>query len=283
MDIEKLKKRLEKYFSYVDKKLKAESNIIKKDLKLFLNYLNNGKIRVAEKKGGDYIVNAWIKKAILLIFKLCKVKTVNAGGQSYFYDKELIIPDGKRFAGKNIRLVPNASCVRFGAYIGKNCVLMSPCYVNIGAYVDEGTLLDSNALIGSCAQIGKKVHISAGAQIGGVLEPVGALPVIIEDGVLVGGNCGIYEGVIVEKDAVIAAGVILTSGTVVYDLAKKTSYRAAIGAPLRIPTGAVVVPGSRKINDKFALEKNLHIYTPIIIKYKDEKTRKKVKIEEDLR
>lgn len=282
MNINKLKQKLEKYFTYDDKKLKINSETIKKDLKFFIDSLNNGLVRAVEKKGNDYKVNLWVKRAILLIFKVSPIKRIDVTKEVYFQDKELLIPKS-RFKNQNIRLVPNSSCVREGAYIGKNCILMSPSYVNVGAYVDNGALIDSNALVGSCAQIGKNVHISAAAQIGGVLEPVGALPVIIEDDVLIGGNCGVYEGVIVGKGAVIASGVILTSGTAVYDLVNKKIYKSQENNPLRIPEGAVVVAGGRKISGKFAKDEGLNIYTPIIIKYKDEKTSQKVKIEKKLR
>lgn len=283
MNITKLKSKLEKYFAFTEKELNKNKTTVRKDLKYFLECLNSGKVRAAEKSGNEYKVNVWVKKAILLAFKISRIVTAQAPFGGYFQDKELFIPRPGRFAGRNVRLVPNASCVRHGAHVADGCILMSPCYINIGAYVDEGTLIDSSALVGSCAQIGKKVHISAAAQIGGVLEPVGAVPVIIEDNVLIGGNCGIYEGVIIGKDAVIASGVILTSGTPVYDLVNEKILKSAPGAPLRIPQGAVVVMGARKIDNKFAKNNNLSIYTPLIIKYKDEKTGKKVKLEKTLR
>lgn len=282
MQINKLKSQLEKYFKYDDKEIKKNSVSIKKDLKLFIDCLNKGTLRAVEKNGNDYKVNLWVKQAILLAFKVSPIKRIEISKEVYFQDKELFMPKS-RFKGDNIRLVPNSSCVREGAYVGKNCILMSPSYVNVGAYVDDGTLIDSNALVGSCAQIGKNVHISAAAQIGGVLEPIGALPVIIEDNVLIGGNCGIYEGVIVGKGAVIASGVILTSGTAVYDLVNEKSYKSQENKPLRIPEGAVVVAGGRKISGRFAIDEGLSVYTPIIIKYKDEKTSQKVKIEKKLR
>lgn len=184
---------------------------------------------------------------------------------------------------QNARVVPGGSAIRDGCYIGRNVTCMPPMYVNVGAYVDDGTLIDSHALVGSCAQIGRRVHLSAGAQIGGVLEPVGALPVIIEDEVLVGGNCGVYEGTIVKGGAVLGAGVILTGSTPVYDLVKDAVYRREGEQPLLIPSGAVVVPGSRAVTTGRGKELGLSLYTPVIIKYRDEKTGQATRLEELLR
>jgi 2,3,4,5-tetrahydropyridine-2-carboxylate N-succinyltransferase len=182
-----------------------------------------------------------------------------------------------------VRIVPGGSSVRDGCYLGKSVTCMPPMYINVGAYVDDGTMVDSHALVGSCAQIGKSCHLSAGAQIGGVLEPVGALPVIIEDNVLVGGNCGVYEGTIVKKGAVLGAGVILTRSTPVYDIVNKQIHRAQDDRPLVIPEGAVVVPGSRPITSGVGREWNLSLYTPVIVKYRDEKTGQRIQLEELLR
>jgi 2,3,4,5-tetrahydropyridine-2-carboxylate N-succinyltransferase len=184
---------------------------------------------------------------------------------------------------QNIRVVPGGSSIRDGCYIGGNVTCMPPMYVNVGAYVDDGTMVDSHALVGSCAQVGKRVHISAAAQIGGVLEPIGALPVIIEDEVLVGGNCGIYEGTIVGKGAVLAAGTIVTGSTPVYDLVRDAVHRRAGEIPLRIPEGAVVVPGARAITKGRGKELGISLYTPVIIKYRDEKTDQAVRLEDLLR
>lgn len=192
-------------------------------------------------------------------------------------------------ASQNVRVVPGGSSIRDGCYLGKDVVCMPPMYVNVGAYVDDGTMIDSHALVGSCAQVGKKCHISAAAQIGGVLEPVGALPVIIEDEVLVGGNCGVYEGTIVGRGAVLAAGTILTGSTPVYDLARDVVYRREVGAtpeetkPLMIPPGAVVVPGARAVTKGRGKELGISLYTPVIIKYRDDKTDQAVRLEELLR
>lgn len=175
-------------------------------------------------------------------------------------------------ADDNVRVVPGGSSIRRGAFMAPGVVCMPPMYVNVGAYVDTGTMVDSHALIGSCAQIGKRVHVSAAAQIGGVLEPVNATPVVIEDDVLVGGNCGVYEGTIVRSRAVLAAGVILTRGTPVFDLVKETVYRASADAPLEIPEAAVVVPGARTIREGWGAEQQLALQAPVIVKYRDEKT-----------
>jgi 2,3,4,5-tetrahydropyridine-2-carboxylate N-succinyltransferase len=185
--------------------------------------------------------------------------------------------------GQNIRVVPGGSSIRDGCYIAKNVTCMPPMYINVGAYVDEGTMVDSHALVGSCAQVGKRVHISAAAQIGGVLEPIGALPVIIEDEVLVGGNCGVYEGTIVGRGAVLAAGTIITGSTPVYDLVRDTVHRRDGDAPLRIPEGAVVVPGARSVPKGRGKELGISLYTPVIIKYRDEKTDQAVRLEDLLR
>ncbi|HEY0727541.1 MAG TPA: 2,3,4,5-tetrahydropyridine-2,6-dicarboxylate N-succinyltransferase, partial [Pyrinomonadaceae bacterium] len=185
--------------------------------------------------------------------------------------------------GDNVRIVPGGSTIRDGAYVAPGVVSMPPMFVNAGAYVDEGTMIDSHALVGSCAQIGKRVHISAAAQIGGVLEPVGAMPVIIEDDVLVGGNCGIYEGAIVRERAVLASGTILTGSTPVYDLVRGEIYQRKAGAALEIPAGAVVVPGSRAVQTEQGRNWGLSLYAAIIVKYRDEKTETAVQLEESLR
>ena len=244
--------------------------------------LNRGEVRSADYYSGWWCVNQWVKKGIILAFRIGELSEMSEDDIFQFFDKDTM---GVRQFSVNhgVRIVPGGSIVRDGAFIGEGVVLMPPSYVNIGAYVDEGTMIDSHALVGSCAQIGKRVHLSAAAQIGGVLEPVGSMPVIIEDDVFVGGNCGIYEGTIVKKNAVIAAGVILTRSTPVYDLAKKTIHRSSATNPLTIPEGAVIVPGGRQIDDQFAREYQLSLYTPIIIKYRDEKTDGSLILEESLR
>ncbi len=232
-------------------------------------------------------VNPWVKRGILLGFRLGALESMNgceASGNSLlsFVDKDTY--PARRFTPEQgIRIVPGGSSVRSGAFLASGVVMMPPAYVNVGAYVDEGTMIDSHALVGSCAQIGKRVHLSAAAQIGGVLEPINASPVIIEDDVLVGGNTGVYEGTIVRSKAVLAAGTILTRGTPVYDLPNNTVLRATADTPLIIPSGAVVVPGSRAIQHGPGKDLGLSVYTPIIVKYRDEKTELSTALEDILR
>jgi 2,3,4,5-tetrahydropyridine-2-carboxylate N-succinyltransferase len=246
--------------------------------------LNDGRVRAAEPDASapsGWKVNAWVKKGILLGFRIGRVVEMSSNGLP-FYDKHTLAL--KKFPpGTNLRIVPGGSSIRDGVYLGRNITCMPPMYVNVGAYVDDGTLIDSHALVGSCAQIGKRCHLSAAAQIGGVLEPVGALPVIIEDEVLVGGNCGVYEGAIVGQGAVLAAGTVLTGSTPVYDLVRDAVYRRAGDQPLKIPSGAVVVPGARAVTKGRGKELGLSLYTPVIIKYRDEKTDQAVRLEELLR
>jgi 2,3,4,5-tetrahydropyridine-2-carboxylate N-succinyltransferase len=253
--------------------------------------LNEGRVRAAEPDPAaatGWRVNTWVKQGILLGFRLGRIIDMSAGGLP-FYDKHTY-PLKQIPPSQNVRLVPGGSSIRDGCYIGKGVVCMPPMYVNVGAYVDDGTLIDSHALVGSCAQIGKRCHLSAGAQIGGVLEPVGAMPVIIGDEVLVGGNCGVYEGTMVGAGAVLAAGTILTGSTPVYDLVRDTIYRREqaddakdSGRPLMIPACAVVVPGARAVTRGRGKELGLSLYTPVIIKYRDEKTDQAVRLEDLLR
>ncbi len=253
----------------------------------FKQLLNDGLVRAAEKSGEEWVVNSWVKEGILLGMRLGRLQTscvsLDGPGSGFtFIDKDTY-PLKTITLDNNVRIVPGGSAVRDGSYLAPSVVMMPPAYVNVGAYVDEGTMIDSHALVGSCAQVGKKVHLSAGVQVGGVLEPVGAIPVIIEDEVMVGGNCGIYEGTIVKKRAVIGTGVILNGSTPVYDLARNAIYRKTAEAPLVIPSGAVVVAGSRRIKGDFAAEHGLSIYTPVIIKYRDERTDSATALEEALR
>jgi 2,3,4,5-tetrahydropyridine-2,6-dicarboxylate N-succinyltransferase len=243
--------------------------------------LTQGKIRAAEKENGQWKVNSWVKQGILLGFRLGALAEFSAGELS-FVDKDTF--PARRFTAKDqIRVVPGGSSVRAGAYVAPSVICMPPMYINVGAYVDEGTLVDSHALVGSCAQIGKRVHLSAAAQIGGVLEPINAAPVIIEDDVLVGGNCGIYEGTLVRTRAVLGAGTILTRSTPLYDLVRGEVYRATADKPLEVPENAVVVPGSRAVTKKVGQDWNLSLYTPVIVKYRDGKTDRSVELEEWLR
>jgi 2,3,4,5-tetrahydropyridine-2-carboxylate N-succinyltransferase len=248
----------------------------------FRDALEAGDVRAAQPGPDGWAVNAWVKKAILLGFRLGRFTELESAGPLQFFDKDTF-PTQRLSLQKNVRVVPGGTSIRSGAYVAPGVVVMPPAYINVGAYVDAGTLVDSHALVGSCAQIGKRVHLSAAAQIGGVIEPVGALPVIVEDDVLVGGNCGVYEGTIVGARAVLGAGVILTGSVTVYDLVKKTSYRRQGADPLRIPPGAVVVPGSRRLQDSFAEKHGLSLYTPVIVKYRDEKTDAAAALEDALR
>jgi 2,3,4,5-tetrahydropyridine-2-carboxylate N-succinyltransferase len=250
----------------------------------FKSALNKGEIRAAERNAdGKWETNAWVKRGILLGFRMgTLVEMSRADGGLQFLDKNTY-PIRRFSPDDRVRIVPGGSSIRDGAYIAPGVVCMPPMYVNAGAYVDEGTMIDSHALVGSCAQIGKRVHLSAAAQIGGVLEPVGAVPVIVEDDVLVGGGCGIYEGTIVRERAVLAAGTILTGSTPVYDLAREKIYQRTADAPLEIPAGAVVVPGSRHVRGEVGQAWGLSLYAPIIVKYRDEKTERAVQLEDYLR
>ncbi len=248
----------------------------------FKALLNKGEIRAAEKFNGQWKVNSWVKKGILLGFRLGKLVDVSIDEHFHYFDKETF-PLKKLTVNDNVRVVPGGSSVRDGSYVAKGVVIMPPAYINVGAFVDDQTMIDSHALVGSCAQVGKRVHLSAASQLGGVLEPIGAMPVIIEDDVLVGGNCGIYEGTIVKRGAVIGAGVILTSSIPVYDAVKGQIYRKTLQQPLTIPKNAVVITGTRPLNSEFGKQHQLSIYSPIIIKYRDEKTDAATALEESLR
>lgn len=252
----------------------------------FRELLNQGAIRAAEcdpTTPSGWRVNSWVKKGILLGFRMGTVIAIQAGASpSQFFDKStyplkaITIDDG-------VRIVPGGSSIRDGCYIGRGVICMPPMYINVGAYVDDGTMVDSHALIGSCAQIGRNCHISAASQVGGVLEPVGALPVIIENDVLVGGNCGVYEGSVVKSRAVLGSGTILNRSTPVYDLVRATVHRATDEQPLIIPEGAVVVAGSRAVTSGAGKDWGVSLYTPVIVKYRDDRTQAKVQLEDLLR
>ncbi|HWR34686.1 MAG TPA: 2,3,4,5-tetrahydropyridine-2,6-dicarboxylate N-succinyltransferase [Clostridia bacterium] len=248
----------------------------------FRDALTHGHARAAEKIGGTWQTNVWVKQGILLGFRLGMLAPVNEGCGLSFIDKDTF-PARHFTIEDRVRVVPGGSSVREGAYVAPGVICMPPMYINVGAYVDEGTLVDSHALVGSCAQIGKRVHLSAAAQIGGVLEPVNASPVVIEDDVLVGGNCGVYEGTQVRRGAVLGAGVILTRSTPLFDVAKGETYRSSGDQPLIVPENAVVVAGSRAVTKGKAAEWGLSLYTPVIIKYRDEKTNRGVELEDLLR
>lgn len=243
--------------------------------------LEAGRIRVAEKENGEWKVNTWIKDVILSGFRYGRMTDMSEG-QFPFYDKDTI-PVRKFGADSGVRIVPGGSAVRTGAYLAPSVIMMPPSYVNIGAYVDSDTMIDSHALVGSCAQVGRHVHLSAASQLGGVLEPVGALPVIIEDNVFIGGNCGIYEGTVVREHAVIATGVIINSSTAIFDATTGEWIRKGESGHIEVPAGAVVVAGSRPIAKGPGAGQGIHIYTPVIVKYRDEKTAASVVLEDLLR
>lgn len=246
-----------------------------------LEGLEKGTIRVAEKKDGQWIVNANVKEIILSGFRLGKLTEMREG-QFSFLDKDTI-PVRQFSLDSGVRIVPGGSSVRRGAYLAPSVIMMPPAYVNIGAFVDEGTMIDSHALVGSCAQIGKHVHLSAASQVGGVLEPVGALPVIIEDNVFIGGNCGIYEGTIIQEHAVIGTGVIINASTAIYDATNGNWIKATEKGQIVVPAGAVVVAGSRPVKHGPGVEEGIHLYCPVIVKYRDSKTDSSVTLEDLLR
>ena len=281
--LDQLKQSIETLF---DQKPESYSEDHQALFRKFRELLNRGDIRAAERDASQptgWRVNTWVKKGILLGFRMGGIVEIPAGGSpSQFFDKATY--PLKRFsAADGVRIVPGGSSIRDGCYIGRGVTCMPPMYINTGAYVDEGTMVDSHALIGSCAQIGRNCHISAASQIGGVLEPVGALPVIVEDDVLVGGNCGIYEGTVIRRGAVLGSGTILNRSTPVFDLVREIVHRATGSAPLIIPEEAVVVAGSRKVTSGPGKEWGLSLYTPVIVKYRDAGTETKIQLEDLLR
>jgi 2,3,4,5-tetrahydropyridine-2-carboxylate N-succinyltransferase len=259
------------------------------DFKLFERFkaaLNAGEVRAAEPDSSTkcgWRVNAWVKKGILLGFRMGTLVDMSVDRKRQpFFDKSTY-PLKKLTVACGVRVVPGGSSIRDGCYVGRGVTCMPPMFINAGAYVGEGTMVDSNALVGSCAQVGRNCHISAGAQIGGVLEPVGALPVVIEDEVLVGGNCGVYEGTIVKRRAVLASGTILNRSTPVYDLVREAVYTPSDDEPLLIPEAAIVVPGSRAVTNPQGRAWGLSLYAPVIVKYRDAKTDARTQLETLLR
>ena len=245
-----------------------------------------GRVRAAEPDASSptgWRVNLWVKQGILLGFRFGDTIDMGIGkGRWPFFDKDTMPLKGLDLT-HGVRIVPGGSSVRDGAYLGKGVICMPPMYINIGAYVGDATLVDSHALVGSCAQIGQRVHLSAAAQIGGVIEPVGAMPVIVEDDVLVGGNCGVYEGAVIKRRAVLASGTIITGSTPVYDLPSGRIIKPEPGLPLVVPEGAVVVPGSRQVTVGAGKEWGLSLATPVIVKYRDEKTDARTELERWIR
>jgi 2,3,4,5-tetrahydropyridine-2-carboxylate N-succinyltransferase len=238
-----------------------------------LDALESGSLRAASRRAdGAWHAVPWVKRGILLGFRVGRIVEHPADGTPFrFFDKHTY-PTRPLTLADGVRVVPGGSSVRRGAHLAAGVVCMPPMFVNVGAWVGAGTMIDSHALVGSCAQVGARVHLSAAAQIGGVLEPVNASPVVIEDDVTVGGNCGVYEGTVVREKAVLGAGVILTRGTPVYDLVRETVHRGTAERPLEIPAGAVVVPGARAVKHGFGAAEGLSLQTPIIVKYRDERT-----------
>lgn len=243
--------------------------------------LETGELRVAEKTGGEWKVNTWVKEVILAGFRLGKITDMSAG-QFPFFDKDTFPVRGFR-QEDGVRIVPGGTSIRRGAYLAPGAIVMPPSYINVGAYVGEGTMVDSHVTIGSCAQVGCHIHISAATQIGGVLEPAGAMPTIIEDGAFVGGNCGIYEGTIVREQAVIASGVIITASTALYDATTGEFVPRNADGRVVVPRGAVVVSGSRSVNKGPGAGSGVSLYCPVIVKYRDDKTSGSVSLEELLR
>lgn len=265
-----LEARIEELFAVAPTALPADAEGVVSEL---LAALEAGTIRAAERdSAGNWRAVPWVKRGILVGFRVGTIVDQSTPDSPFrFFDKHTY-PTRRLTLADGVRVVPGGSTIRRGAYLAPGVVCMPPMYINVGSWVGAGTMVDSHALVGSCAQIGARVHLSAAAQIGGVLEPVNASPVIIEDDVIVGGNCGVYEGTVVREKAVIGAGVVLTRGTPVYDLVHETVYRGTSERPLEIPAGAVVVPGARAIRGGFAEEQGLSLQTPVIVKYRDEKT-----------
>ena len=274
---------IEQYFSQGDK---ADALAARAAFVRLRDALSEGSVRAAEPDDTTptgWRVNAWVKKGILLGFRFGRLVDVSMDhGKLPFFDKDTM-PIKTLGLDRQVRLVPGGSAVREGAFVGRGVICMPPMYINIGAYVGECSLVDSHALVGSCAQIGTKVHISAGAQIGGVIEPVGALPVIVEDEVLVGGNTGIYEGAVIKRRAVIGAGTVLTGSTPIYDLVNERILKPVDGQPIIVPEGAVVVPGARAVTVGKGKDWGLSLSTPVIVKYRDDKTDTRTELERWIR
>jgi 2,3,4,5-tetrahydropyridine-2-carboxylate N-succinyltransferase len=252
----------------------------------FKSSLNSGEVRAAEPDASvrtGWRVNAWVKKGILLGFRMGSIVEMGPYPTAQPFLDKSTYPVKTIHREEGVRLVPGGSSIRDGSFVARGVVCMPPMFINVGAYVDEGTMVDSHALVGSCAQVGKQCHISAAAQIGGVIEPVGAMPVIVEDNVMIGGNCGVYEGTIVKKRAVLGTGTLLNRSTPVYDLVRNVVYAATEEEPLIIPERAIVVPGAREVTHPAGTKWKLSLYAAVIVKYRDEKTEARVRLEEFLR
>jgi 2,3,4,5-tetrahydropyridine-2-carboxylate N-succinyltransferase len=278
-----LAKDIERLFQQGASADKSESRSVFAKLR---EEMSAGRVRAAEPDAlapTGWRVNTWVKQGILVGFRSGDLVDVSVDGGRWFFGDKDTLPLKKMSTAMGVRVVPGGSSIRDGAYVAKGVICVPPMYINIGAYVDESSLVDSHALVGSCAQVGKRVHISAGAQIGGVIEPVGAIPVIIEDDVLVGGNTGIYEGAVIKRRAVIGAGTILTGSTPIYDLPQGRIIKPEGDAPLVVPEGAVVVPGARAVTQGMGPQWSLSLATPVIVKYRDEKTDARTNLEQWVR
>ncbi|MEM0961453.1 MAG: 2,3,4,5-tetrahydropyridine-2,6-dicarboxylate N-succinyltransferase [Bacteroidota bacterium] len=268
--------------SDIDRQRESPDGSAREAVERLLAALEAGDVRAADRDAsGTWRANAWVKQGILLGFRVGEIVDQSVPGFAFF-DKDTY-PTQPLALDRGVRVVPGGSTIRRGSFLAPGVVCMPPMYVNVGAYVGEGTMVDSHALVGSCGQIGARVHLSAAAQVGGVLEPVGAAPVVIEDDVFVGGGCGVYEGTVVRERAVLAAGVILTRSTRVYDLVNETVHRSSPEAPLEIPAGAVVVPGTRAVDSEFGRSNGLSLSAPCIVKYRDASTDASTTLEEALR
>jgi 2,3,4,5-tetrahydropyridine-2-carboxylate N-succinyltransferase len=277
--LEELKRQIERFSGDATP---ADPEAARDTVSDFLSALASGSVRAAEPGPEGWQAVEWVKKGVLLAFRVGRTTRYEGPGQEYF-DRDTLPLKAWKGVPESVRVVPGGTSVRAGAYLASGVVIMPPAYINTGAYVGEGTMIDSNCLIGSCAQIGARVHISAGAQIGGVLEPIGLRPVVIEDEVVVGGNAGVFEGTLVCRRAVVAPGANLTASTPVFDLVRDEIRRATPENPLTIPEGAVVVPGSRQAGSEFAKAHGLQLYAPVIVKYRDAKTDAATALEEALR
>lgn len=282
-------RRLEREINELFSEPTPEPERARKAVEELLGLLESGDVRAADRDAnGEWSAVTWVKRGILLGFRAGGIVDMSLASPRdgsavfSFFDKDTYPPRVLQLSD-GIRIVPGGSSIRRGAYVARGVVCMPPSYVNVGAYVGAGTMIDSHALVGSCAQVGERVHVSAAAQLGGVLEPINASPVVIEDDVVVGGNCGVYEGTVVRSRAVLGSGVILTRSTPVYDLVNETVYRASAGRPLVIPSGAVVVPGARPASSVWARKMKLSLATPIIVKYRDDRTDAATALEDSLR